>query len=432
MLISPVRVLVLGNGGREHALFLKISQSPLVKEIFIAPGNGGNRESEKIQLDVMDFASVLQVVQNRQIDLLVAGSEAPLAAGIKDYFKEKMPLLMVFGPDKNSAQLEASKIFSQKFMERVGIPTAKSRVAQNLNEAIYIIENHPLPMVIKADGLAAGKGVSIHYEKGEAIERCEEIFTDKIFGNAGNNILFQEFLNGQEASLFAMCNGKEAIYLPTACDYKRVYDGGKGPNTGGMGSFSPGNILTSKHIKIAQEKIVQKVIDEFHYTGILYVGLMIDRDDISVVEFNCRLGDPETQCVMPMMETDLVPYLLWSCGKNEAPLKIKEDGFFKAPAKPGYCLNVVLSAKGYPSSDYVRNLPLQFPEKMPENVHIVHAGTKMENGQIVSSGGRIANIVGFDKEPSIARKKVYDFIDSLKKTNDFSKLHYRLDIGEQV
>jgi phosphoribosylamine--glycine ligase len=423
-----MRILILGSGGREHALFLKISQSPMVDQLFIAPGNGGCPTESKINIDINDFEAVYSAVVDYKIHMVVVGPEIPLAGGIKDYFAEKIPELMVFGPAQRSAMLEASKVFSYQFMVKAGIPTAKSSVAENLQEAEIILKNHPMPVVIKADGLAAGKGVSIHHDKSDAIARCKEIFEDKIFGDSGNQILFQQFLTGSEASLFAICNGKEAIYLPTACDYKRAYDNGQGPNTGGMGSFSPGNILSPEHIARAHREIVQKVIDEFQYTGVLYTGLMISGDDLSVIEFNCRLGDPETQSVLPMMESDLVPYLIWSCGGEEIPFQIKLNGFFSVPAKPGYTINVVLAANGYPG-DYSKNIPLKFPENIPENIHIVHAGTAIDNDQLVSTGWRIVNIVSYDKDPETARKKVYGFIDSLKLLNDFSKLHYRMDIG---
>ncbi|MDH4262453.1 MAG: phosphoribosylamine--glycine ligase [Spirochaetia bacterium] len=425
-----MRVLILGSGGREHALFLKISASPLVKELYIAPGNGGIPENQKIELDVCDFNSILKVIIDKKIELLVVGPEMPLAAGIKNFFKEKIPALLVFGPDQHSARLEASKVFSYEFMEKANIPTAKSHVARNLIEAEAVIKNHSLPLVIKADGLASGKGVSIHHDTKEALDKCSEIFNDKIFGSSGDSILIQEFMQGKEASLFAICNGKEAIYLPTACDYKRVYDHGQGPNTGGMGSFSPGNILTQEHIEKAHTLIVEKVLREFNYTGILYTGLMIGDNTMNVVEFNCRLGDPETQCVLPMMETDLIPYILWSCGKENAPFRIKNNETYSVPTKPGYCINVVLTAAGYPSSDYVKNISLKFPDELPENLHMVHAGTKFTNGAVVSHGGRIASVVVYDKNPNIARDKIYNFIDSLKKLNDFSNLHYRLDIGQ--
>ena len=217
-----MRIVVLGSGGREHALFLKLKESEQTEKIFFAPGNGGIDEDEKFDVDIMDFASLVVVLREKKINLLVVGPEGPLAGGIKDYFKTAMPDLLVFGPNKNGAQLEASKTFSSDFMKDENIPQAKSRVAKNLETSLAILNEHPLPVVIKADGLAAGKGVSIHTTKEEAIEKLSEIFNENIFGEAGSSVLFQEFMEGKEASLFAICNGDSAIYLPTACDYKRA------------------------------------------------------------------------------------------------------------------------------------------------------------------------------------------------------------------
>jgi len=425
-----MNVIVLGSGGREHALFLKLKQSESIDKIYFAPGNGGVSEQEKLDLSVTDFGSIEKAVKEFGVGLLVVGPEAPLAAGIVDYFKEKIPELAVFGPDKNGAQLEASKVFSNNFIEEAGIPAPKSGAADTLEQALAILENHPLPVVIKADGLAAGKGVTIHNDLEEARGQVRKIFNDRIFGDAGSKVLFQEFMTGKEASLFALCDGKSAIYLPTACDYKRAYDNGEGPNTGGMGSYSPGDILTPSQIAFADREIVQKVIDKFGYRGILYVGLMITGDQVRVVEFNCRLGDPETQSIMQMVETDLLPYLLWSAGKGEGGPKIKDEaGFYHVPTRPGYTINVVLSGKGYPDAGYQKGIPLEFPEKLPDGITVVHAGTTQKEGQLVSSGGRIANVVAYDRDPQAAIKKVYDLIEGLKKTNDFSRLHFRTDIG---
>jgi len=432
-----MRIVVLGSGGREHALFLKLKESEQTEKIYFAPGNGGIDEGSSFDVDIMNFDSLQEKLRERNINLLVVGPEGPLAGGIKDYFKKAMPELLVFGPNKESAQLEASKTFSYDFMEAENIPQAKSRVAKNLESALAILNEHPLPVVIKADGLAAGKGVSIHTDKEEAVEKLSEIFNQNIFGEAGSSVLFQEFMEGKEASLFAICNGESAIYLPTACDYKRAYDGQEGPNTGGMGSFSPGNILSEEMIAFVDEHIVQKVLNKFSYTGILYVGLMIHGEGqsktvdtpLSVVEFNCRLGDPETQSVLPMLETDLLPYILWASGaKEENVFRIKENGYYTIPQKPGYTINVVLSAKGYPGK-YPKEIKLGIPTEIPEDLHIVHAGTKKNGEQLLSSGGRIMNIVGYDKEPEVARKRVYDFIETMKNTIDFSMIHYRTDIG---
>jgi len=424
-----MNMMILGSGGREYAFYLKIRQSNLVKKLYFAPGNGGVESEFSINIDINNFKEVEETVKKYQIDFLLVGPELPLVNGIKDYFSKALPGLHVFGPNGYGAQLEGSKVFSNDFMVTQKIPTAISKEASNLESALTILKNHTLPVVIKVDGLAAGKGVTIHDDKNEAQHQLDLVFNKKIFGDAGKKILFQEFMQGKEASLFALCNGKDAIYLPTACDYKRVFDDGKGPNTGGMGSYAPGTILTPDNIAFVHKNIVQKVIDKFNYTGILYVGLMIHENDISVVEFNCRLGDPETQSVLPLIESDIVPYLLWSAGAEKNVYKVTGKGYYHVPQKPGYSLNVVISAAGYPGN-YEKNLELHLPEKLPENVHIVHAGTKKIDGKILSSGGRILNIVGYDKDARKVKEKVYEFINSLKKINDFSKLHYRTDIGK--
>lgn len=426
---GPMRILVLGGGGREHAIYLKLLQSPLAEKVFFGPGNGGAPPQDTISLDPLDFEGIEKVCRHEKIGLLVVGPEAPLAAGIKDYMAERFPELLVFGPDKNGAQLEASKVFSDNFMAEAGIPTAKGRVASSLEESLAIMEEHPLPVVIKADGLAAGKGVSIHDNKEEALQRLREIFEDNIFGKAGSQVLFQEFLQGEEASLFAICNGKEAIYLPTARDYKRVGDNDEGPNTGGMGSYSPGSVLTPSHIDFIDSNIVGKVIDKFGYTGILYVGLMVYGETVSVVEFNCRLGDPETQCVLPMMESDLLPYLLWGCGAQEIPFRVARQNHFITPTKPGYAVNVVLAAAGYPAS-YQKGIPLELPSELPADIQVVHAGTARQEECLASSGGRILSVVAFDKERQEARRKAYAFVETLKGANDFEKLIYRTDIAQ--
>lgn len=428
-----MRVLVLGSGGREHALFQKLSDSQNIEEIYFAPGNGGVDQEFTLACDILDFAQVKSLVDQHAIDLLVVGPEAPLAEGIKDYFAKEKPKLLVFGPNKHGAQLEASKVFANDFMVKYGIPTAKSGAAKSLAEAEKLVANFSTPVVVKADGLAAGKGVSIHETKEEALERLGQIFNDKLFGTAGSQVLLQEFMTGTEASLFAICNGKEAIYLPTARDFKAAYDGGKGPNTGGMGSFCPGDILTTEHINFIDEKITRAILKEFAYTGIIYIGLMVHSqkaDDLSVVEFNCRLGDPETQSVLPMLENDLLPYLVWGSGgeiSEDSVLKVKQHNYFHLPQKVGATLNVVLAAKGYPAA-YDKGIELHLPNEYPQDIHVIHAGTKQSQG-LKSNGGRIMNVVASANSIEEAKTKAYSFIDLLKTLNDFSKLHYRLDIG---
>ncbi|MDH5719349.1 MAG: phosphoribosylamine--glycine ligase [Spirochaetia bacterium] len=427
-----MNILILGGGGREHAMYLKIKNSSLAKNVYISPGNAGINDECRININIEDFDRVSQIVKEYDISLIVVGPEVPLVLGIKDYFKNAMPHLFVFGPDKKSAMLEGSKVFSDQFMKEAGIPAPMASSANNLDRAISIIEDGPLPIVIKADGLAAGKGVSIHHDKKSAITKLEDIFKDNIFGEAGKSVLIQEFLEGEESSLFALLNGKEALILPTARDYKAAYENNQGPNTGGMGSFSPGEALSSSHIQFACENIIKPVLDKFQYTGILYIGLMVDRENpeaSKVLEFNCRFGDPETQSILPMIEGDIVPYLLWSCGNNDALIpKIKDDGFYKIPQKTGCALNVVIASNGYPS-DYDKGIALNLPDTLPENIHIIHAGTEKISNKIVSNGGRVLNIVGYAKNLEESKNLVYKFIESLKKTSELSDFFYRNDIG---
>lgn len=430
-----MRVLLIGSGGREHALFLKLQQSSEIEKLLILPGNGGIDDDHSYRnIDVNDFEKILAVIEKENITMVVVGPEQPLVAGLKNFLKEKAPQVLFFGPDEHAAKLEGSKVFAHQFMQAQNIPVPESKMAHSLEQAKDIIATHSLPVVIKADGLAAGKGVSIHEDRDSAYLQVEKIFNDRIFGDAGNQVLFQSFLQGTEASIFAICNGKEAIYLPPARDYKPAYDDNLGPNTGGMGSYCPSELISSEQIDFVHKAIVQKVLDEFNYTGILYVGLMIhsDRpDDMSVVEFNCRLGDPETQSVLPLIEPDLLPYLKWAASDDDniTVPRVEQGNHYIVPVKAAASINVVLAAKGYPGS-YEKEVPLALEDELPENAHVVYAGTALKDGKKVSSGGRIASLVVVDKTLDSARKTVYSLIENLKKTNDFSRLHYRTDIGK--
>lgn len=427
-----MNLLIIGSGGRESALYLKLRESHQISNLWILPGNG-DLENRIEGIDINDFDAISNVIKEKSIDNVVIGPEAPLVAGIREYLQKENPSISVFGPNSKGAMLEGSKAFSYEVMNRLNIPTAKSIIIDNLEEAKEYIEKMPLPIVLKVDGLAAGKGVSIHQDRKSAKERAEKIIKDKIFGEAGRKILLQEFMTGQEASLFAVCNGEKAVYLPTARDYKPAYENNEGPNTGGMGSLSPGDTLNDDQIAYCDRMIVQKIIDEFNYTGILYVGLMVHSekaDDISVVEFNCRLGDPETQSVLPMIDTDFLPYILWASGEKEYPPLVEKKGYYTMPQKPGAGVNVVVAAKGYPAS-YTKGIDIYFPQKTPKDVHIVPAGLeKQKDGSLKSKGGRIFNIFGHGASIEEASKKVYDFIEDLKKINFFEKLHYRKDIGK--
>lgn len=426
-----MNLLIIGGGGRESALYLKLRESRQVASLWILPGNG-NLEGRIEGVAVDDFRKISSIIAEKSINMVIVGPEAPLVAGIKEYLRNSNPNVSVFGPDKTSAMLEGSKAFSYETMSRLNIPTAKSEIFEQSDKAIEYVEKIKAPFVVKADGLAAGKGVSIHKDIESGRESITKILDEKVFGDAGKKILIQEYMTGTEASLFALCNGKKAVYLPTARDYKPAYENNEGPNTGGMGSISPGDSLSEEQIAFCDKNIVQKIIDEFKYTGILYVGLMVHSekpDDISVVEFNCRLGDPETQSVLPMIDTDFLPYLAWATGGDEPPPLIEKNGYYTMPVKEGAGVNVVIAAKGYPGA-YEKGIPINIPESLPNHIHIIPAGLHSENGRLQSKGGRILNIFSYGNSVEDAAKKVYQFIDELKKENNFEKLHYRSDIGK--
>ncbi|MCS6985722.1 MAG: phosphoribosylamine--glycine ligase [Leptospiraceae bacterium] len=426
-----MKILVLGSGGREHALVKKLQKEKNVEKVFFLPGNAGCPPEDLLAGSLEDFDRIAHIVRQFSIDLVVVGPEKPLAAGIKDYLEQKVKV-PVFGPSQSAAQLEASKVFAYRFMEKAAIPAAKSQVAKSLEEAKKILENFSLPVVIKVDGLAQGKGVSIHQDIASALEKLSDIFEKNIFGDAGRQVLISEFLRGREASLFAICNGREGIFLPVAQDYKRAFDGDEGPNTGGMGSYVPAKHLSEKHIAYAHEKILKPVLEEFHYTGVLYIGLMVhgrEAHELSVIEFNCRLGDPEAQCILASLAGELLPYLLWSCGMIEVVPKLQRDGYFAVPTQNLAVVNVVLAARGYPDNP-VKGIPISLPSKPVPNIDIIHAGTTYQNGQIISSGGRILNILATANNLVTARALAYDFIEKkLSCYLDFQQLHYRKDIG---
>ena len=448
-----MRILVLGNGGRENALYHKIKQSSLVSKVYVTPENGGVDKEDQVNLDILNFEDVILFLKENLIQLVVVGPEIPLAKGIKNILKQRIPEVMIFGPDAFAAQLEASKVFSVEYMLKRNMPTAKTHICTSLSQATEVISKHTLPIVIKADGLAAGKGVSIHKDRASAQTRLEEIFIKKIFGDAGNQVLIQEFMVGIEASLFAICNGKEAVYLPTAQDYKRVFDSDEGPNTGGMGSYCPANNLTPQQIAFVHEKITTPILKDFSYTGLLYIGLMIhsqEESDISIVEFNCRFGDPETQVILPMLETDLVPYLLWASGDDCLIPYIQkrcelflQDGKFGPesvpykrvvdykyiPYKPGMCINVVMASKGYPET-YEKNIQFSLPP-LKDNISVIHAGSiAVGENTYMSTGGRILSIVGYGHNKESIRNEIYSYINDIQKKNtNFLKFHFRKDIA---
>lgn len=433
-----MRILILGSGGREHALYRRIKQSTRAEKVFVWPGNGLVPAADRVGQPaiVADFSELEKFIAAERIDFTVVGNEAPLVEGVRDHLKKVMPGHFVFGPDRLSAQLEGSKAFSDNFMREAGIPHGESIIAESLGDALKALPAQALPVVIKADGLAAGKGVSIHNDYASAEEKLREIFDGRIFGDSGNRVLLQRFLRGTEASLFAICNGSDAILLPVARDYKRALDNDEGDNTGGMGAYCPGEHLTEAQKQFVRTKIIQPVLEKFQYHGLLYVGLMIASeraDDLAVVEFNCRFGDPETQSIMHLVEGDMLDYLLWSDG-YDVKFPLLQSGPVKlVPYRRGAVVNIVIAAKGYPGS-FAKEIPLTFPEYRNNELHVTGAGLIERDGALFSTSGRIANVVAYGPNREAARALAYDYLQHFAAANSAQadKLYWRTDIAAGI
>lgn len=433
-----MRILILGSGGREHALYRKIKASPHTEKVTVWPGNGLIPKQDRVAQSAItdNFTALADYITQERVDCTVVGNEAPLVAGVRDFLKSKFPQHWVFGPDQAGAQLEGSKAFADDFMRAAHIPHGESVIANSLTEALEALPKHPLPVVIKADGLAAGKGVSIHHDHASAELRLREIFDRRIFGDSGNRVLLQRFLSGIEASLFALCNGEEALLLPVARDYKRALDGDAGENTGGMGAYCPGEHLSDGQKQFVREKIIVPVLQKFRYRGLLYVGLMVKStrdDDVAVVEFNCRFGDPETQSILHLIEGDLLEYLLWTDG-YAVHFPVLQSGMLKLiPYRRGAVVNVVIAARGYPG-DFAKDIPLQFPENRNKELHITGAGITERDGRLYSTSGRIANVVAYGKDRDEARRIAYDYLERFAAANIAvrEQLYWRSDIAATV
>lgn len=430
-----MRILILGSGGREHALYRKIKQSPRAEKVFVWPGNGLVSAADRVALPAVvgDFSALEKFINGQRIDFTVVGNEAPLVEGVRDYLKKNIPGHYVFGPDQLSAQLEGSKAFSENFMREAEIPHGESIIADSLDAALKALPAQALPVVIKADGLAAGKGVSIHSDYDSAEAKLREIFDGRIFGDSGNRVLLQRFLSGTEASLFAICNGSDAILLPVARDYKRALDNDEGDNTGGMGAYCPGEHLNDAQKAFVRQRIIEPVLKKFQYRGLLYVGLMIRSklaDDLAVVEFNCRFGDPETQSIMHLVEGDVLEYLLWSDGYAVSFPLLQAGPAKLVPYRRGAVVNVVIAAKGYPGT-FTKEIPLTFPEYRDGELHVTGAGLIERNGVLYSTSGRIANVVAYGANLAAARMLAYDYLGRFAATNQAQadRLYWRSDIA---
>jgi len=416
-----LKAMVIGGGGREHALVWKIAQSPKVNKVFVAPGNAGTALiAENLDIHPTDIKTLGEVAQNKSIDFVVVGPEVPLALGIVDYFDNLG--IPAFGPTKAAARIESSKVFARNLMKKYGIPCPKGKVFFSYSEAREYLERQQPPIVVKADGLAAGKGVIITSSRQEAIKALNDIMKAKIFGPAGERVIIDEYLSGRELSLIAFTDGKTVSPMVPACDYKKNWDNDKGPNTGGMGSYSPPGFFPAELIEKATNTILLPTVramasEGITYKGVLYAGLMVTDKELLVLEFNCRFGDPETQAVLPLLKTDLVDILLAVIQGNLDQVKIE----WSSEA----CVGVVMASAGYPGS-YKKGLPIRGLNEMDKDLLIFHAGTRLGNdGIIYTNGGRVLTVVGIGKDMAEAREKVYSNIPKIY----FEGCHYRKDIA---
>lgn len=419
-----MKILLIGGGGREHALAWKLAQSPKVERIFAAPGNPGIAELPKcecIALSLDDLEKVADYAEDNGIDLTVVGPEATLVAGIADVFKRRG--LPVFGPSKAAAQLEGSKAFSKELMAKYDIPTAFFKVCEDIETAKAYVEEKGTPIVVKADGLAAGKGVVVAMTKEEALEAIDDMMADQKFGNAGARVVLEEFMEGEEASLLAFTDGKTVVPMIAAQDHKRIFDNDEGPNTGGMGTYAPAPVMTDVLRLKATERVLKPVVaamaqEGTPYQGCLYAGLMINGDSVKVVEFNCRFGDPETQVILPLLDGDLAEIML-ACATGT--LDEVEVAWHDQAA-----VCVVMASGGYPGSyENGKEITGLADANADEAIVVFHAGTKVVDGKIVTAGGRVLGVTSVDKNIRDARDRAYAAVEKIK----FDEVFYRKDIA---
>ena len=422
-----MKILVIGSGGREHALAWRIAQTPGLQKVVVAPGNAGTAgEHELENVPLTDFQALADYAEQEKVHLTVVGPEAPLAAGIVDVFRARN--LRIFGPTRAAAQLESSKDFAKSFMARHGIPTARYQTFADAAAAHAHVDREGAPIVIKADGLAAGKGVVVATSLAEAHAAIDMMLLDNRMGDAGARVVIEEFLEGEEASFIVMADGRHALALATSQDHKRIFDGDHGANTGGMGAYSPAPVVTPQiHAKVMREIIMPTIAgmekDRIPYTGFLYAGLMIQPSGaVKVVEFNCRLGDPETQPIMMRLKSNLV-------GLLDAAIDGRLD---KAEAEwdRRVALGVVLAAANYPDTprkgDPIHGLaPAQHGS---DDVHVFHAGTALADGRVVTSGGRVLCVTALGDTVRAAQKRAYEIVDTIR----FDGMQYRRDIGHRA
>ncbi|WP_125558297.1 phosphoribosylamine--glycine ligase [Pseudoalteromonas rubra] len=419
-----MNILVIGSGGREHALAFKAAQNPSVKTVFVAPGNAGTALEPKLQnvaIGVEDIDALLAFAQDNKVELTIVGPEAPLVIGVVDRFREAG--LAIFGPTQGAAQLEGSKSFTKDFLARHQIPTAAYQTFEEIEPALAYIKAQGAPIVVKADGLAAGKGVIVAMTEAEAEDAIRDMLAGNAFGDAGSRVVIEEFLEGEEASFIVMVDGKNVLPFATSQDHKRAYNGDEGPNTGGMGAYSPAPVVTAEiHQRIMDEVItptVEGMAAEGHpYTGFLYAGLMIAADGTpKVIEYNCRFGDPETQPIMLRLQSDLVTLIEAANRQELDQTEIQFD--------PRAAVGVVLAAKGYPASypkgDAISGLRVTYPE----GEKVFHAGTKQDGDAVVTAGGRVLCATALGHTVTEAQKRAYALVQEI----NWDGVEYRTDIA---
>ena len=417
------KILVIGAGGREHALAWKISKNRAVEKIFIAPGNGGTsteNKCENVNIASTDFTSLINFVKTNNVDLTIVGPEEPLALGIVDEFMRNG--LKIFGPTMDAARIEASKSFAKEIMLSANIPTASYKEFYDYESAIKYLNNQAYPIVIKVDGLAAGKGVKIVFDLSEAEIALNEIFIDKAYGYAGEKIIIEEYLEGEEASYLAFTDGNFVLPLVSSQDHKPIYNHDEGPNTGGMGAYCPAPIVTDDIFNFVTDCVAYPLIKELArrnivYKGIIYAGIMITKEGPKVLEFNCRMGDPETQPIVMKMKSDILQLFQAVTEENLTDSSIKWHD--------GASVCVVMSSQGYPGA-YVKGVEIEeMPDVDDSNIKIFHAGTAYKKGELVTNGGRVFGVTSKDEDLAGAIKRAYEIVGKTR----FEGAYYRTDIG---
>jgi phosphoribosylamine--glycine ligase len=414
-----MRVLVVGSGGREHAIIWKLIQSPKVDKVYCAPGNGGiSNLAECVNISAEDLDGLLNFALSNKIDLTVVGPEVPLVDGIVDKFEEKG--LKCFGPAKDAAQIEGSKVFSKNLMKKYNIPTAAYEKFTNSREAIDYLKGVKYPVVIKADGLAAGKGVIIAENPEMALNAVVQMMDEKLFSSAGDSVIIEEFITGPEVSVLAFTDGKCIKPMVSAKDHKRVYDNDLGPNTGGMGTISPNPYYDEETSQKCMKEIFIPTMEAMNregrpFKGVLFFGLMLTEDGPKVLEYNCRFGDPETQVVIPRLKTDIVDIMLAVIDEKLNEIEIEWD-------RNAACC-VIAASGGYPGK-YEKGKIIEGLRSLPEDITVFHSGTRLKGNELLTDGGRVLGITAMGDTPEDAASRVYNYIDNIK----FEGMHYRRDI----